>query len=117
MMRFIPGLQLSELFYNEIVKKILTADFSELKYSAGLIGAGSEVLGFDTEQSTDHDWEPRVMIFLKDKDLKLKKEISSSLTKKLPTIFHGYATSFGDPEKKEQAIIHRVEIFTIKSFF
>jgi hypothetical protein len=33
-----------------------------------LLGNGSEVLGFDTELSTDHDWSPRVVLFLRDED-------------------------------------------------
>ncbi len=52
---FVNGLRLSELFYTEAVKPILNARFPNLDYSAGLIGTGSEVLGFDTPQSMDHD--------------------------------------------------------------
>lgn len=127
MTKFIPGLQLSELFYKRVVKKILNTNFSDLKFSAGLIGPGSEVLGFDTERSTDHHWGPRVMIFLSDKDYKLKKKISDKLSKELPPVFMGYSTNFGNPDdggvqllakaKKGKSINHRVEIFTIKSFF
>ena len=54
MPKFIPGLTLSELFYTEVVMPILESEFTNLKYSAGLIGSGSEVLGYDTQQSTDH---------------------------------------------------------------
>jgi hypothetical protein len=51
---FIPGLQLSELFYHEAVRPILKRSFPGLAYAATLLGPGSEVLGFDTSQSTDH---------------------------------------------------------------
>ena len=64
MKKFIPGLQLSELFYNEVIKGLIDKKFPNLKYSSALIGHGSEVLGFDTPRSTDHHWGPRVMIFL-----------------------------------------------------
>ena len=51
---FIPGLRLGRLFYLEAVKPVLDASFPALQYSAALIGSGSEILGFDTEMSTDH---------------------------------------------------------------
>ena len=60
MSAFLPGLQLSELFYREAVKPILEAAFPQVVYSAALIGPGSEVLGYDTAQSMDHHWGPKV---------------------------------------------------------
>lgn len=127
MTKFIKGMQLSEMFFNEVVKEIIDTNFSDLKYSAGLIGFSSEVLGFDTERSTDHHWGPRVMIFLKEKDFNKKDKISDILSKELHPTFRGYSTHFGNPDeigvqllseaKKGQPINHRVEIFTIKSFF
>jgi hypothetical protein len=39
-----------------------------LPYSATLLGPGSEVLGFGDEMSRDHNWEPRVLLFLQDAD-------------------------------------------------
>ena len=63
---FIPGLELSRLFYAEQVRPLLDASFSGLPHSAALIGWGSDVLGFDTARSTDHNWGPRVQLFLAD---------------------------------------------------
>ena len=51
---FIPGLALSSAFYTEIVAPILADAYPRLRYSAALIGYGSEVLGYDTARSTDH---------------------------------------------------------------
>ena len=128
MPEFIPGLKLSELFFKEIVKPIMKSQFPDLKYSAGLIDSGSEVLGFDTPESRDHHWGPRLMIFLSDKDYKNKSKIQKMLSKKLPYKFRGYSTNFrksGDPnddslilqEIDYGSINHRVDIYTIKSFF
>ena len=127
MAKFIPGMQLCEKFYKEVVKVLVETEFHELKYSAGLIDYGSEVLGFDTECSTDHHWGPRLLLFLSPKDIGKKKKISDYLSKNLPVRFHGYSTHFGDPDKKGvqllskakvgQPINHRIEIHTIKSFF
>ena len=65
---FLPGLELNRIFYIEAVKPILDREFPALQYSAALIGGGSEVLGFDTEMSSDHHWGPRVMLFFADED-------------------------------------------------
>ncbi|MCK5684524.1 DUF4037 domain-containing protein [bacterium] len=127
MTKFIPGLQLSEQFYKKIVKPLIETEFQDLKYSAGLIGSGSEVLGFDTEQSTDHHWGPCVMLFLLPKDISKKNRISDFLSRNLPPTFKGYSTNFGTPDEigvqllskaeKGQPINHRIEMHTIKSFF
>ena len=65
---FVPGVRLAGEFYAEAVRPLLEAEFPGLAYAAALIGAGSEVLGFDTERSTDHDWGPRLLVFLDDED-------------------------------------------------
>jgi hypothetical protein len=80
MPKFIPGLKLCELFYQKQVRPILNEEFPNLRYSAALIGWGSEVLGFDTAISRDHHWGPRVL-FLNTQDYsKLEHKISQSLS-------------------------------------
>ena len=128
MTQFIPGLKLSELFYKEAVKPILDLEFPQLRYSAALIGRGSEVLGFDTPQSRDHHWGPRFLLFLSKADYRVKQDkISTVLARRLPSIFHGYSTHFGEPDedgvqllrkvKNGEPINHRVDISTVESFF
>ena len=68
MLEFIPGLKLSGMFYEEVVQPILTEAYPGLDTTAALIGAGSEVLGFDTPMSRDHDWGPRLFLFLSEND-------------------------------------------------
>ena len=65
---FIPSLALSSAFYTEIVAPILADAYPRLRYSAALIGYGSEVLGYDTARSTDHEWGPRLPLFVSDDD-------------------------------------------------
>lgn len=94
---FIGGLKISEAFFHEEAEPLLGKTFPNLKYSAALIGPGSEVLGVDTEISTDHDWRPRFFIFLDDQDFQsLGKDIEKTLKKGLPRMFRGYKTR---PEK------------------
>lgn len=47
---FLPGVELSRLFYAEAVRPLLDAEFPGLVHSAALIGWGSDVLGFDSPQ-------------------------------------------------------------------
>ncbi len=95
MPEFIPGLELSRLFYFEAVKPILDAQFPALRYDAALIGYGSEVIGFDTPMSRDHSWGPRVRLFLTADDLAHYREpIDQALRRDLPYSFRGYPTSF-----------------------
>ena len=61
-MKFIKGLELCEGFFFDIAKPILDKHFQSLPYSAGLIGYGSDVLGYDDEVSTDHMWGPRFLL-------------------------------------------------------
>ena len=57
---FLPGLELAGQFYADVVRPLLDEQFPGLCYSAALLGPGSEVLGFDSARSTDHDWGPRL---------------------------------------------------------
>ncbi|WP_218177811.1 DUF4037 domain-containing protein [Amycolatopsis australiensis] len=60
-MTFVSGIELSRRFYAEAVAPVVRGP-----HSAALAGTGSEVLGFDTERSTDHNWTARVFLFLPD---------------------------------------------------
>lgn len=97
-LNFIKGLKLNEGYYNDIVKPIIESTYPELKYSAGLIGYGSDVLGFDTHVSIDHNWGPRLVLFLNDNDIsKYRDDIDKLLRNKLPYEYKGFSTNFTDP--------------------
>ncbi|MBN1438445.1 MAG: DUF4037 domain-containing protein [Anaerolineales bacterium] len=86
---FTPGLELCKRFYWEEVRPILDTTFPEVTHTAALLGGGSEVLGFDTPLSMDHDWSPRVMLFLGESDCrKVGKDINPAVQSKLPKRFH-----------------------------
>jgi len=125
---FIPGAKLCEQFYREAVQPILTGRFPELKYAAALIGDGSEVLGFDDALSTDHDWGPRVLLFLEQESQQYSEPIVKVLAQDLPYEFHGYSTNFTNPDLNDNGtqllesvtsrpVNHRVTVQTIRSFF
>jgi hypothetical protein len=112
---FIPGLRLCGLFYTEIIKPILDLNFPDMRYSAALIGAGSEVLGFDTEMSSDHDWGPPVKLFLDEDNFADKAKAIEGLIKgNLPNRFKDYHVQWTIGGPSGNAC---VELFTIRSFF
>jgi hypothetical protein len=129
MSNFIPGLRLSEEFFHEAVRPVLAAHFPGLSYSAALIGSGSEVLGFDTEMSSDHHWGPRVMLFLRDADhARYHEALRRVLSERLPRTFQGYPTNFTPPDPEDSGtqllqaadagpINHRVDMLTVRSFW
>jgi len=127
---FIKGLDLSRAFYHDAVKPIINKHFPQLTYTAGLVGGGSEVLGYDTEMSSDHHWGPRLLMLLSASDkADLADSIRDVLSNELPYTFMGYSTNFGDPHVgdgdngtqlmntiTEGKVNHRVEIVTINQF-
>ncbi len=92
---FVSGRELSRRFYEEQVRPVLHTGNPGLPFSAALLGRGSEVLGFDDEMSRDHNWEPRVLLFLRDDDYARHGEaVERSLRDALPGLFAGYPTQF-----------------------
>jgi hypothetical protein len=87
-MAFIPGIELAQRFYAEEVQPLLEREFRGLPHAAALIGPGSEVLGFDTARSTDHDWGPRVQLFLSPGDD--PPQLRDLLANRLPDSFAGW---------------------------
>ena len=127
MPKFIPGLKLSALFYEKEIRPILEKEFPRLRYSAALIGWGSEVLGFDTPLSRDHHWGPRMLLFLAHQDyVRFENKLSQVFSDNLPYEFLGYSTNYSEPDagsvrhpvKIERGPVnHMVQIFGLKGFF
>jgi uncharacterized protein DUF4037 len=122
--RFVPGLELARGFYAEAVRPILDEQFPDIPHAAALIGYGSEVLGYDTSQSTDHYWGPRARIFLTERGMRDHGErIRVVLGEQLPTTYRGFPTNFayrGDSWQMEAVehgpVVHRVEVFSLRGF-
>ena len=127
MPQFIPGLELNRRFYWEAVRPILDQRFPGLPHAAARIGQGSDILGFDTEMSTDHDWGPSVLLFLRDEDAPLAGHIRDLMSESLPHTFHGYSVNFegvpGEPgtlimaDRAEGRVNHKVFPVTVRDFF
>lgn len=102
------GMELSRRFYTEIVDPIIESYAPDLAYSAALIGPGSEVLGYDTEMSRDHDFGPRVILFIMDSDKEHTGAVTAMLDQQLPQIFNGF------PVHKSMTVITTLEQFLMK---
>lgn len=124
---FIPGVTLCGRFYEEAVRPILAEAFPELTYSAALIGSGSEVPGYDTARSTDHEWGPRLLLFVDEQAYAdVAEPMHAALSLRLPREFAGYSTHFGEPDTEgvqvrealsAGPVAHKVEIHTLRQFF
>ncbi|MDN0197320.1 DUF4037 domain-containing protein [Streptomyces sp. S.PNR 29] len=118
---FLPGIELSRVLYEEAVRPILREHFAGLRYTAARVGSGSEVLGFDTARSADHEWGPRLQLFLTPDDhARHGEDIRRSLAQRLPKQVRGWPTHFresDDPldasgvmERTDGPVDHRVDV-------
>lgn len=106
MCTFIKGIELCEAFFHDLAKPILDANFPNLQYSAGLIGYGSDVLGYDDAVSTDHMWGPRFYLFLEQEDIEKKELIFSCFSENLPYTYKGYSVNFTVPDPNDGGVQH-----------
>jgi Domain of unknown function (DUF4037) len=122
-MASLSGLALAEGFYVEAVRPIVERVCPGLRHSAACIGQGSEVLGYDDEVSQDHDWGPRLELFVDPADAdRHRQRLVDALAEDLPPTFRGYSTSFAPDadgvgvlvETEPGALVtHRVEIHDV----
>ncbi|MFJ3953657.1 DUF4037 domain-containing protein [Streptomyces libani] len=123
---FIPGLDLSHRFYLEAVRPLLDEAAPGVTHSAARLGSGSEVLGFDTARSADHEWGPRLQIFLRSQDVtRHGARITALLSERLPKTFRGYPTHFAPAgevgirvmQTTDGPVHHRVEVTDPAAWF
>lgn len=124
MAKFIKGLELSRLYFEQVVQPIIANNHPDLRYAAALIGRGSEVLGFDDEMSTDHDWGPSLILFLQPADSHLRDALDTLFSASLPSYFMSYPTHFTPPDEEGVQVMehcdnsqHRIVITTVKHYF
>jgi len=79
---YVPSREMNAAFYREVLQPQLQG----IQHSAGLLGWGSDVLGYDTPRSTDHGWGPRVLLFTPD---------GTAPELELPERFRGWPVRFG----------------------
>ncbi|MFH2045820.1 MAG: DUF4037 domain-containing protein [Pseudomonadota bacterium] len=108
------GLELCRRYYDQIYRPAIEKVFGDriLKMAFGLVGEGSECYGFDDEISQDHDFGPRVMIWLTPADFGEFGEKLQEAVSKIPKQFLGYegvnTSQYGEG---------REGVFTIPGFY
>ncbi|GLV60460.1 hypothetical protein KDH_72790 [Dictyobacter sp. S3.2.2.5] len=121
------GLELAESFFFHAVLPIIERKFPPLddRYAAGLLGYGSDVLGHDDEWSRDHEWGPRCILWLDERDYaRYAERLNMTLNEQLPASFRGYATRFRFDEEagclvpapSEEEGFHHVAITTVTRY-
>ena len=76
-------------------------------HAAARLGWGSDILGFDTERSTDHGWGPKVEVFVADGDV---EPVRASIESGLPAEVRGWPTQFG---WDDNPVTHHVTVTTL----
>jgi hypothetical protein len=103
---FEPALELNRGFYDEAVAPLLEA----LPHAAARLGFGSELLGFDTERSTDHGWGPQLQVFV---DASLVAQSAALIDAGLPETFRGWPVRYG---WDAVAVKHHVQVSTLETW-
>lgn len=106
MPEFIQGGGLSARFYEEVAAPILRRQFPELSLSAGLLGYGSDVLGYDDPVSTDHMRGPRFYLFLREEDFSQAPLIMRAFGEGFPSSYLGYSVHFSEPDPNDNGVRH-----------
>ena len=113
---FSPGTGLAARLYQQVVRPLLDERVPGVRHSAALIGRGSEVLGFDTPRSVDHNWGPRCQVFLGPADADQVARITALLADHLPATFEGWPVWFSDVTAPDPAPRHWVEVAELGSW-
>lgn len=107
------GLALCREYYETFGKPMLEQQFGAYldKLAVGLVGEGSDCLGYDDASSRDHDWGPDFCIWLTDETYGEIGEALQEAYEKLPTEFKGYRRT------QSARGIGRRGVMTISSFY
>jgi hypothetical protein len=120
---FIKGIELNRGYYFDIVKPLLDKYSSGIQYSAALIGYGSDVMGFDTTTSMDHNWGPRLQIFIN--DINEVNGLNEYFSDNLPYQYKNFSTNFSKQSydgtirmvyTNSKPINHLIEIDTFENY-
>jgi hypothetical protein len=97
-----------------VVAPLLRRAFPALRYAAGRLGSGSDVLGFDDAESRDHDWGCRLTLLLDGADRDLAPHVDALLDRELPDAYRGLPVRF--PTTWDPTTSHRVHVATVSQF-
>lgn len=90
----LTGAELARLFHADVVGPLLSRTMPRLRYAAGRLGSGSDVLGLDDAMSRDHDWGCRLTLLVDDRDRETVPRIRRLLEEHLPERYGGFPVRF-----------------------
>jgi hypothetical protein len=107
------GLDLCRKFFELHGAPMISKEFYDFRYriAAGMVGEGSECLGFDDWISRDHDWGPGFCLWLNDIDFDAIGKRLQSAYDRLPQVFMGFI------RKPGQLSNQKVGVFRISDFY
>lgn len=111
------GLALSRAFFEATVDELLAGghEYVQDRMAAGLVGAGSECLGFDDKTSRDHDWGPGYCVWLDPADW---REAGAALQERYRAIAaRGFAGFPPRDTTSEHMGERRVGVFPVDGFY
>lgn len=108
------GLELSQKYYEEYGRPMIEERFPEIadQTAAGLVGYGSECLGFDDEISRDHDYGPSFCIWLPEKMYQQFGAVMQAAYDTLPKTFLGYSERVEQEQGRG-----RVGVLSLEEFY
>ncbi|MBO4484480.1 MAG: DUF4037 domain-containing protein [Lachnospiraceae bacterium] len=113
------GLDLSKEFFEAYGRPMLTEQFADSlpHIAVGLVGQGSECMGYDDELSQDHDFEPGFTIFLPGEDVVDRRAefLLERAYGRLPKEFEGYGRSGLNPAGGPRHGVTRLSEFLMKT--
>lgn len=102
--QFLSGMELSKLYYQYYGKPYIESHFPNEKITIGLFGMGSECFNMDDAVSQDHDFYPRFMMLIEEKDQERLEKKLQSFYDELPTYFLGYGKEEGLYREKREGV-------------
>jgi len=110
----VKGLELARRFYTDVALPVFKdkAPQSLSSMAFGLAGPGSECYGFDDEISRDHDWGPRVCIWIPEKLYQEQGERLQRIYDELDEVFLGYG-----PVRRLDTRVRRDGIISTERFY
>lgn len=107
------GLELSRNYYDTYGRPMINEQFPEIAddTAAGLVGYGSECLGFDDEISRDHDYGPSFCIWLPREIYERCGKLMQAAYDALPKAFMGCAARVEEAQGKGRVGILCTEAF------
>ena len=109
------GLELARGYYEAFGKPMLEEQFAHLVpyLAVGLVGSGSECLGYDDAVSRDHDFEPGFCLFLPGEDIVSRRDafLLERAYAKLPKEYGGVSRTVMQPVGGARHGVLRIDEF------